>query len=106
MRQEFWEIVNKASQSDAHKAARGSPRSGEPKLEIDIDKIADTVLALTLLCDERIGAFAREKPDRDALNRLCERGYLVTNSTGAVALTKEGEAKAEELFWKLFGKTT
>jgi hypothetical protein len=108
-KQQFWDIVAKACRSDPRKTEEcHSASNREPNMDADIEIIADVILALThlLRCDERIGAAAWSSHDPHALHRLCEKGYVLTNHWWAVASTKEGEAKAEELFWKLFGKNT
>jgi len=77
-------------------------------MDIDTDKIDEAVLALLHLtrCD-RFGAAAWKGHDWDALNRLHEKGYIgnPVSKNKSVALTEEGKAKAEELFYKLFGKS-
>ena len=78
-------------------------------MEIDTDKIDDAVLALLYLtrCDDKFRAASWKGHDWDALNRLHEKGYLgnPVSKNKSVAFTEEGMAKAEELFWKLFGKS-
>jgi Domain of unknown function (DUF6429) len=78
-------------------------------MDIDTDKIDDTVLALLYLtrCDARFGAAAWKSHDWDALNRLHAKGFILNpvSKSKSVGLTDEGRAKAEELFWSLFGKT-
>jgi hypothetical protein len=79
-------------------------------MDIDTDKIDEAVLALLYLtrCGDKFGAAAWKSHDWDALNRLHEKGYIgnPVNKNKSVPLTEEGKAKAEELFWKLFGKST
>jgi hypothetical protein len=79
-------------------------------MEYDSDKIDDAVLALLFLtrCDEKFGAAAWKSHDWEALNRLYEKGYIgnPVNKNKSVPLTEVGKARAEELFWKLFGKFT
>jgi preprotein translocase subunit SecA len=74
-------------------------------MEIDEDKIDETVLALLALTlhDERR---AWKGMDFDVMNRLHEKGYIddPINKTKSVWLTDEGLAKSEELFKKLFSK--
>jgi Domain of unknown function (DUF6429) len=78
-------------------------------MDIDTDKIDDAVLALLFLtrCDDKFGAAAWKSHDWDALNRLHEKGLIgnPVSKNKSVALTEEGRAKAEELFWKLFGRS-
>jgi hypothetical protein len=77
-------------------------------MEIDTDKIDEAVLALLHLtkCGNQYGQAAWKGHDWDALNRLHEKGYLGNpkNKNKSVGMTAEGDAKSEELFWKLFGK--
>lgn len=79
-------------------------------MDIDSDKIDDAVLAVLYLtrCDDKFGAAAWKSHDWDALNRLHAKGYIgdPVSKNKSVGLTEEGKVKAEELFWKLFGKTT
>jgi hypothetical protein len=79
-------------------------------MDIDTDKIDDAVLALLhhTRCDQKFGATAWKSHDWDALNRLHEKGYIEhpVSKNKSLGLTEEGRAKAEELFWKLFGKST
>jgi hypothetical protein len=79
-------------------------------MDIDTDRIDDAVLALLHLtrCDQRFGAAAWKSYDWDALHRLYEKGYIENpvSKNKSVGLTEEGRAKAEELFWKLFGTST
>jgi hypothetical protein len=84
-------------------------RVDEPTMDIDPDKIDEAVLALLYLtrCDQRFGAAAWKSHDWDALNRLHEKGYIdnPVSKNKSVGFTEEGKAKAEQLFWKLFGKS-
>jgi hypothetical protein len=77
-------------------------------MDVDTDKIDEAVLALLHLTrfDEGFGAAAWKGHDWDALKRLHEKGYIgnPVNKNKSVPLTEEGKARAEELFWKLFGK--
>ena len=79
-------------------------------MNVDTDKIDEAVLALLYLtrCDQRFGAAAWKSHDWDALNRLHEKGYIENpvSKNKSVGFTEDGQAKAEELFWKLFGKST
>lgn len=79
-------------------------------MEFDTEKIDDAVLALLFLtrCDDKFGVTAWKSHDWDALNRLHEKGYIgnPVSKNKSVALTEEGMARAEEMFWKLFGKST
>ncbi len=78
-------------------------------MDVDTDKIDEAVLALLFLTrvGEKPFAAAWKGHDWDALNRLHEKGYLgnPVSKNKSVAFTEEGMAKAEELFWKLFGKS-
>ena len=77
-------------------------------MEIDTDKIDEAVLALLHLtkCGDKYGSAAWKGHDWDALARLHEKGYIGNpqNKNKSVRMTEEGDAKSEELFWKLFGK--
>ena len=79
-------------------------------MEIDTDKIDEAVLALLHLtrCDDKFGVTAWKTHDWDAMNRLHAKGYIgnPVNKNKSVGLTEEGKARAEELFWKLFGKSS
>ncbi|MCW8884329.1 MAG: DUF6429 family protein [Motiliproteus sp.] len=74
-------------------------------MDIDEDKIDETVLALLFLTlhDERR---AWKGMDFEAMNRLHEKGYISDpiNKNKSVLLTDEGLSKSEELFKKLFTK--
>ena len=77
-------------------------------MEIDSDKIDEAVLALLHLtrCDDKFRAASWKSHDWDALNRLHGKGYIESpvSKNKSVALTEAGRAKAEELFYRLFGK--
>lgn len=78
-------------------------------MEIDQDKIDDTVLALlhlTSFTDQGVTR-AWKGHDWDALNRLHDKGMMGDPRTKAksVVLTNEGANQAKELFNKLFQKT-
>ena len=79
-------------------------------LDYDIDKVDDAVLALLHLTiwDDDIGTFAWKSFDWAAMDRLHEKGYIANlkSKNKSVAVTDEGKAKAEELFLRLFGKTS
>ena len=72
-------------------------------MEIDLDKIDDTVLALLWLTlhDERR---AWKGFDWAALDRLHQKGLIAdpANKTKSVVLSDEGLRRAEELFHALF----
>lgn len=76
-------------------------------MELDTDKIDDTVLALLALTihdESEYGARAWKGHDWDVLGRLHEKG-MIDNPVGkakSVALTPEGLAKCRELFKTLF----
>lgn len=74
-------------------------------MDIDTDKIDDAVLALLYLTLHD-GDRAWKGFDRDALNRLHEKG-MICNPVGkakSVALTERGLKQSERLFNALFGK--
>jgi hypothetical protein len=77
-------------------------------MDVDTDKIDDTVLALLHLtrCDDQFSA-AWKSHDWDALNRLHEKGYIdnPVSKAKSVRLTEQGRARAEALFRTLFGKS-
>lgn len=73
-------------------------------MEYDTDKIDEDVLALLYLTAHRNH---RDEPwrtwkghDWEALNRLCDRGFLgdPKNKAKSVMLTDEGFARARQLF--------
>ena len=74
-------------------------------MEIDTDRIDDTVLGLLWLTlhDERR---AWKSFDRDALNRLHEQGLIhdPVNKARSVVLTDKGLERAEEVFRALFAR--
>jgi hypothetical protein len=75
------------------------------RMEIDTDRIDDTVLGLLWLTlhDERR---AWKGHDWDALNRLHEQGLIhdPVNKAKSVVLTDKGLAQAEEVFRALFAR--
>ena len=74
-------------------------------MEIDEEKIDDTVLALLYLTLHD-GGRAWKSMDWEVMNRLHEKG-LISNPVGktkSVLFTEEGLQKSEELFKKLFAK--
>jgi hypothetical protein len=76
-------------------------------MDIDTDKIDETVLALL-----HLGVHGRGRAwkgfDRDALQRLHAKGFIFdpANKTQSVLFTPEGEREAERLFRKLFARET
>ena len=74
-------------------------------MEIDADKVDDTVLALLRLGlhdDSRVW----KSFDRDTMQRLHKKGFI-TDPVGkakSVVLTEKGAARSERLFGKLFGR--
>jgi len=77
-------------------------------MEIDYDKIDETVLALLHLTSftEQGVTRAWKGHDWDALNRLHEKGVISDPRSKAksVALSDEGVKRASELFERLFRK--
>ena len=79
-------------------------------MEPNTDKIDDAVLALLHLTSftEGKGEFAYTRAwkghDWEALNRLHAKGLIgdPVNKAKSVALTREGQKRAQELFEKLF----
>lgn len=78
-------------------------------MEIDTDKIDDTVLALLHLTSftERGSTRAWKGHDWDALNRLHQKGFISDPRSKAksVIFADEGAQRAAQLFNKLFQKT-
>jgi hypothetical protein len=74
-------------------------------MELDTNKIDDAVLALLYL-GLHDGARAWKGFDWDAMDRLCERGYISDPRSKAksVVFTEEGLERAKRLLEKLFGK--
>jgi hypothetical protein len=79
----------------------------EADMEYDKDRVDEAVLALLYLNFWNDGFFTRawKSLDWDAMNRLYEKGYISDPKSKAksVVVTKEGQAAAEELFFKHFG---
>ncbi|MBI4429609.1 MAG: hypothetical protein HY562_10875 [Ignavibacteriales bacterium] len=77
-------------------------------MEIDYDKIDDTVLALLHLTSFQEGGIFRawKGHDWEALNRLHEKGFISNPKSKAksVILSDEGADRAKELFGKYFQK--
>jgi hypothetical protein len=77
-------------------------------MEIDSDKIDDTVLALLYLTSftEHSVTRAWKGQNWDTMNRLYEKGMIgdPKNTAKSVILTAEGAKQSDELFHKLFGK--
>ena len=79
-------------------------------MELDTDKVDDTVLALLYLntWEERLcGARAWKGHDWDALARLHEKGYIgdPISKAKSVAMTPAGIERGRKLFEELFAKT-
>jgi hypothetical protein len=78
-------------------------------MEYDQEKVDDAVLALLCLTmwNDATGTHAWKNHEWAALARLHEKGYISDPQSKAksVAVTNEGRAKADELFFRLFGKT-
>jgi hypothetical protein len=79
-------------------------------MEYDKDKVDDAVLALLYLTMFRDGPCVRawKVHDWSVTDRLHEKGYIgdPKGKAKSMVMTEEGAARAEELFWKLFGKTS
>ncbi len=77
-------------------------------MEYDQEKVDEAVLALLYLTSftDHGETRAWKGMDWDAMDRLCEKGYISNPKSKAksVALTDEGRKLSEELFFKLFGK--
>jgi Domain of unknown function (DUF6429) len=74
-------------------------------VEIDENKVDDTVLALLYLTLHD-GARAWKTFDWESLNRLHEKGFIAdpVNKAKSVVLTEEGLQTSERLFNQLFSK--
>ena len=79
-------------------------------MDIDKDKIDDTVLALLYLTtfEDNNSLRAWKGHDWDSLNRLHEKGLIGDPKSKAksVVLSEEGVKLSEELFRKIFEKKT
>lgn len=77
-------------------------------MKINPDKVDDAVLALLGLnrFDDDLGPRAWKNFDWDAMNRLCEKGFISDPKSKAksVALTEAGIKQAEAIMAKLFGE--
>jgi hypothetical protein len=83
-----------------------SGRQGVSSMDIDTDKIDETVLALLYLTLHD-GFRAWKGHDWDALDRLYRKG-MIDNPIGkakSVVLTGEGLSESERLFRKLFERS-
>ena len=80
------------------------------KVEIDLDRIDDAVLALLYLTahGDRIPGLTRawKTFDWEAMNRLHAKGLIgdPVSKAKSVVLTTEGLKRSEALFYELFGK--
>ena len=76
-------------------------------MNYDTDKVDDAVLALLFLTmwGDRHDARAWKGHDWATLGRLHAKGYIgdPKGKAKSVAMTEEGQAKAEALFDRLFG---
>ncbi len=74
-------------------------------MEIDRDKIDDTILALLYLTLDRDGR-AWKGFDWEAMSRLHEKGLIgdPVNKAKSVMLTQEGRARSERLFHEMFSR--
>jgi hypothetical protein len=74
-------------------------------MDIDTNKIDDTVLALFYLTLHH-GCRAWKGFDWDVMNRLHEKGMILdpVGKAKSVVLTEEGVAESERLFNELFAK--
>lgn len=79
-------------------------------MEIDYDKIDETVLALLHLASFEMRGSVRawKGHDWEVLNRLHDKGMISDPKSKAksVMLTDEGQNRAKELFIKYFEKTS
>jgi hypothetical protein len=78
-------------------------------MELDNDKIDDTVLALLHLTSFQMGGLIRSWKglDWEALNRLHDKGMISDpkSKSKSVVLSEEGQKRARELFTKYFQRT-
>ena len=78
-------------------------------MEIDYDKIDETVLALLHLTSFEMGDLVRawKGHDWETLNRLHTKGMISDpkSKTKSVVLTDDGQKRSKELFTKYFQKT-
>ncbi|WP_308368209.1 MULTISPECIES: DUF6429 family protein [unclassified Microbulbifer] len=74
-------------------------------MEVDKDKIDETILALLYLTLHN-GCRSWKSFDWDALGRLCEKGFILdpVGKAKSVVLTDEGLRESERLFHQLFEK--
>lgn len=79
-------------------------------MEIDKDKIDETVLALLYLTtfNDNYSLRAWKGQDWDSLDRLYEKGLIGNPKSKAksIVLSEEGAKLSEELFRKMFEKKT
>ena len=77
-------------------------------MEIDEDKIDETVLALLQLTSfkDKYGLRAWKSQSWEVLDRLHQKGYISDPATKAksVILTEEGEQKSRDLFERYFSR--
>ena len=75
-------------------------------LELDETKIDEAVLALLYLNLDRKTHRAWKTLNWDSMDRLFEKGLIFdpVGKAKSVGLTEEGEATAEQLVQKLFGR--
>jgi len=75
-------------------------------MELDDTKIDEAVLALLYLNLDRRSHRAWKSLNWDAMDRLFEKGLIFdpVGKAKSVMMTEEGEALAEHLVQKLFGK--
>jgi hypothetical protein len=78
------------------------------EMEYNTEKIDEMVLALLHLTtfNEKSWYRAWKSMDWEAMNRLCEKGFISNpkNKSKSVVLTEEGVKKSKELFEKYFKK--
>jgi hypothetical protein len=74
-------------------------------MDYDCDKVDEAVLALLSL-GMHDGCRAWKGFDWDAMNRLCEKGYISDPRSKAhsVVFTEEGLQRSRELFSRLFAR--
>ncbi|MFA6133163.1 MAG: DUF6429 family protein [Phycisphaerae bacterium] len=76
-------------------------------MEYDKDKVDELTLALMYLVSFRDDPATRAWKgfDWDALDRLCDKGYISDpkGKARSVVMSEEGAQLSKELFWKHFG---
>jgi Domain of unknown function (DUF6429) len=104
-----YEVLNKVAAEINHsRFSRVHPKSPRCSMDIDGEKLEQTVLALLHLTSYTVHHRLRAWKGHDwqVMNLLYEKGYISDPTTKAksVELTEEGAKLSKELFEKLFAK--